>query len=89
MKKTTTPSTFFRLLKYLLKSFPLQYVLIISTLLVSSAASIPNTVFSSILIYTIISPFQDGSILKIEHFVEEKRRIIKCFIKRFLSLKKK
>lgn len=68
MKKTKTPSTFFRLLKYLLKSFPLQYVLIISTLLVSSAASIANTVFSSILINTIISPFQDGSILKDEAF---------------------
>ena len=68
MKKTKKPSTFLRLLKYLLKSFPLQYVVIIATLLVSSAASIANTVFSSILINTIISPFQNGLIIQDEAF---------------------
>lgn len=68
MKKTKKTSTFLRLLKYLLKSFPLQYVVIIATLLVSSAASIANTVFSSILINTIISPFQNGLIIQDEAF---------------------
>lgn len=68
MKKDKKASTFPRLLKYLLKSFPLQYVVIVLTLLVSSAASIANTVFSSILINTIINPFQTGEILKNEAF---------------------
>ena len=68
MKKDKKASTFPRLLKYLLKSFPLQYVVIVLTLLISSAASIANTVFSSILINTIINPFQTGEILKNEAF---------------------
>ena len=67
-KNNKKPSTFPRLLKYLLSNFPLQYVLIVATLLVSSAASIANTIFSSILINTIIDPFQTGSILQDEAF---------------------
>lgn len=69
MKKTKKPSTFLRLLKYLLKSFPLQYVVIFTTLIISSAASIANTVFSSILINTIVEPFQSGNILQDEAYL--------------------
>ena len=68
MKKTKKPSTFLRLLRYLLKSFPLQYVVIFTTLIISSAASIANTVFSSILINTIVEPFQSGAILQDEAY---------------------
>ena len=69
MKKTKKPSTFLRLLRYLLKSFPLQYVVIFTTLIISSAASIANTVFSSILINTIVEPFQSGAILQDEAYL--------------------
>ena len=69
MKKTKKPSTFLRLLRYLLKSFPLQYVVIFTTLIISSAASIANTVFSSILINTIVEPFQSSSILQDEAYL--------------------
>ena len=69
MKKTKKPSTFPRLIRYLMKSFPLQYIVIFTTLIISSAASIANTVFSSILINTIVEPFQSGSILQDEAYL--------------------
>lgn len=63
-----TKGVFKRLIKYMFKSYPLQYISIIVALLISSAVGIANTVWSSILINTIVSPFQNGSILQDEAF---------------------
>ena len=70
MKKEKKRPVFTRLIKYMLKTYPLQYVVIVITLLISNTVSISNTIFSSILINSIVEPFQMGSILQDEAFLK-------------------
>ena len=70
MKKEKKRPVFTRLIKYMLKTYPLQYVVIAITLLISNTVSISNTIFSSILINSIVEPFQMGSILQDEAFLK-------------------